>query len=77
MRAANSPLVKQVIYRPDNFLDPPEVDVWLHLGATDAEANKVWCDVIEPAGGSHFEGDTGTVVWNATGTKMMAADVEC
>lgn len=77
LREAGSPLVGQVVYRPANFLDPAEVDVWLKLGTTADQANELWCQVIEPAGGSHVEGDTGVVVWNYAGTEIMAADVEC
>ena|ERR1700690_3196693 len=71
IRAANSPVVREVVWRPANFLDPPEVDVWLIPGATESQAEILWCQVIVPAGGSPYQNDTGVAVWNDAGTEMM------
>jgi hypothetical protein len=77
LQAANSPLVREIVFRPQTFIDPPEVDVWLRPGATEAQASALWCEVIAPAGGSPFEGDLGVVVWNDAGTEMMAVNPPC
>jgi hypothetical protein len=46
IRAANSPIVREVVYRSSNILDPAEVDVYVSLGTTNAQAQALWCDVI-------------------------------
>ena len=60
----------------DNWLDRPQVTIWLRYGATEAEAERLWCDVIVPAGGSH-EGPTYVEVLNSTGFVGMAVDTSC
>jgi hypothetical protein len=72
IRAAGSPVVRDVVLRSANYLDPAGVDVWLRAGATEAEADALWCDVIEPTGGSNL-----VAVWNDMGTEMMAVNAEC
>jgi ABC-type Fe3+-hydroxamate transport system substrate-binding protein len=77
IRAAGSLIVREVIYRPANVLDPPEVIVYLRSGTTEAQARDLWCAVVVPSGGSPFEGDTGVTLWNDSGTTLMAQDVTC
>lgn len=77
IRAANSPIVRDVVYRSATMIDPPEVDVWLRPGATEEQAVSLWCEVIAPAGGSAFEGERGVVVWDDAGTEMMAVNPDC
>ena len=73
IRESNSPAIATVVFRPENMLDPEEVDVWLAPGVSGAVADRLWCDVIAPAGGSQEL----VVVRNATGTSMMATDPPC
>jgi hypothetical protein len=68
IRAANSGAVQEVVYQPRNILDPAEIDVFLRPGVTVAETDRLWCKVIEPAGGSDIEGATGVAVWNDVGS---------
>ena len=77
LEAAGSPIVRDVIFRPATMIDPPEVDVWLRPGVSEAQAVALWCQTIAPAGGSPFEGDLGVVVWNDAGTQMMAVNPQC
>ncbi len=76
IRAANSPVVREVFVH-DDWLDGPEVILYLRSGATEAQAEQLWCEVIEPAGGSHLEGDTATTVWDSWGWTPMAQDTNC
>lgn len=76
IRASNAPEIGRVVFRAKNYIDPEETDVWLVPGATEADADRVWCDVIVPAGGSQG-GDNVVVVWNATGTSLMAIGPAC
>ena len=77
IRAAGSPIVREVIYQPENYLDPEGLEVFLRPGTTEAQAKDLWCTVVVPAGGSAFEGETGVTLWNDAGTEMMAQDVTC
>jgi hypothetical protein len=77
IRAAGSSLIRDVTFRAPNMVDPASVDVWLRPGATEAQADALWCEVIAPAGGSAFEGDTEVVVWNDQGTEPMALSPSC
>jgi hypothetical protein len=77
IQAAGSPLVGKVVFRPANFLDPPETDVWLKPGVSEADAEVLWCEVVVPAGGAAEEGDVGVVIWNDAGTQMMATGATC
>lgn len=76
IRASNAPAIGKVVFRPTSGIDPEETDVWLAPGTSEADADRLWCDVIVPAGGSHG-GDNVVVVWNATGTSLMAKDPSC
>jgi hypothetical protein len=66
-----------VIYEPANFLDPPQVIVYLRWGVTEAQAEDLWCRVVVPAGGSAIEGDRGVTLWNDLGTMEMATGTAC
>jgi hypothetical protein len=77
IRDAASPLVSKVVYRPATFLDEPRVDVSLRPGATESQAEALWCEIVVPAGGNQDPEETGTVVWNDSGTEMMALDAVC
>ena len=77
IRAAQSQIVRDVIYRPANALDPAEVIVYLRSGSTEADARLFWCNIVVPAGGSEFEGETGVSIWNDAGSALMALDVSC
>jgi hypothetical protein len=79
IRAADSALVGRVVFRPANMFDDPRIDVWLRPGATESQAEALWCDIVVPAGGSSSNAETGTVIWNDSGTQMMANDpaIEC
>lgn len=77
IRAAGSPVVREVIFRPANLLDPASIDVWLIPGAPEAQAEAVWCEVIAPAGGSAYDEGGGVAVWNDSGTELMAVDPVC
>ena len=76
IRGAGSTLVREVVFRPQDLPDPPEVNVWLKAGASESDAVRLWCDVIIPAGGT-AGGDTAVVVWNDPGTSMMAVNATC
>jgi hypothetical protein len=76
IRQSNAPAIGKVVFRAQNMLDPEEIDVWLAPGVSEADAERLWCEVIVPAGGSQ-EGDHVVVVWNDTGTAMMATNPTC
>jgi hypothetical protein len=69
IRAANATLVRDVIYRPANLLDPSEIIVHLRPGATEPQAEQLWCDVVAPAGTESHYSDVS--VWNDSGTVLM------
>jgi hypothetical protein len=52
IRAADSPIVREVFYSPSNWLVGGEerIDVYLINEATDAQAVDLWCTVVIPAG---------------------------
>ncbi len=76
IRQSNSPAIGKVVFRAQNMLDPEEIDVWLAPGVSEAEAERLWCEVIVPRGGSQY-GEHVVVVWNATGMDMMATNPTC
>lgn len=76
LRAANSPLVDHVVFRPGSGIDPPEVNVWLAQGVTDEAAGQLWCDVVVPAGGTR-QGDTAVVMYDITGTTTLGDNADC
>jgi hypothetical protein len=76
IRQSNSPAIGKVVFRAQNMLDPEEIDVWLAPGVSEAEAERLWCEVIVPRGGSQY-GDHVVVVWNDTGMDMMATNPTC
>jgi hypothetical protein len=49
------------------MIDPPEVDVIVQTGVSEAQAERLWCDVVAPAGGSQFEGDLGALIYDDAG----------
>jgi hypothetical protein len=59
IRAAGSPIVRSVVYRPQNILDPAEVVIDLVQGTTQDQAQQLWCEVVAPAGG----GDVRISLW--------------
>ena len=76
IRAANAVIVRDVIYRPANFLDPADIVVYLRPGATESQAEQHYCDVIVPAGGDQSDGSD-VSVWDDSGRVLMAQDVTC
>lgn len=76
LQAVESQLIREVVFRPQTVIDPPEVHVILRPGATERDAELLWCEVIAPAGGSQFEGNTGTLVLDDSGNSL-AANVTC
>jgi hypothetical protein len=76
IRAANSPLVQDVVFREQTMIDPPEVHVIVKHGVTETEAAGLWCDVVAPAGGSQFEGNLGALIYDDAGN-WLSSGVEC
>jgi hypothetical protein len=76
IRVADSPLVREVIFRPQTMIDPPEVHVIVNAGVTEAQAERLWCEVVAPAGGSQFEGDLGALIYDDAGN-WLAANAQC
>ena len=72
IRDAHSPLIANLIYRPQNFLDPAEIDIFLEPGTEEAQADALWCEVVVPSGG-----DRGWVVLWTDNDEMMAANATC
>lgn len=73
IRDAHSPLIESVNYRPQNILDPQEIDVLLKPGTTEAQADALWCEIVVPAGG-----DIPVVLWADSGIgDMMATNAIC
>ena len=66
IRAAGSPLVREVTFRAADMIDPASIDVFLSPGTTRAQAEGLWCAVIVPAGGTLTEGDAGVALWTTT-----------
>ena len=66
IRAAGSPLVREVTFRAADMIDPASIDVFLSPGTTRAQAEGLWCAVIVPAGGTMTEGDAGVALWTTT-----------
>jgi hypothetical protein len=73
IRAANSPIVRDVDYRPPNMLDPAEIDVWLRPDARQLQATSLWCDVIVPVGGQRRV----VAIYYSTGTTFVSLDPSC
>lgn len=76
IRAAGSPLVRDVVFRPQSMIDPPEVHVIVNVGVTEAQAERLWCDVVAPAGGSQFEGNLGALIYDDAGN-WLASNAHC
>jgi hypothetical protein len=76
LQAVGSPLVQEVVFRPQTIIDPPEVHVIVRPGVTEAQAEQLWCEVIAPAGGSRFEGNLGALIYDNSGN-WLAANVTC
>jgi hypothetical protein len=76
IRAADSPIVREVTVRSANVLDPARIYVRLVAGTTEAQADELWCDVIASAGDSGLAYQT-VAVWNDAGTERMALDPVC
>ena len=49
------------------MIDPPEVDVIVQTAVSEAQAERLWCDVVAPAGGSQFTGDLGALIYDDAG----------
>jgi hypothetical protein len=73
IRAVNSPIVRRVFYQSSNILDPAEVDVYVGAGTTQAQAQRLWCDVIVPAGGDA----TFVALWRGVGWFSVNVDPTC
>jgi hypothetical protein len=76
IRAANSPLIQTVEFRPLTMIDPPEVHVIVVPSVTEDQADRLWCDVVAPAGGSQFEGNLGALIYDEHGN-WLASSVTC
>jgi hypothetical protein len=76
IRQSNAPAIGKVVFRNQSMIDPEEIDVWLAPRVSEADAVRLWCEVIVPAGGSQ-DGAHVVVVWNDTGTEMMATNPTC
>jgi hypothetical protein len=76
IRAAESPLISEVVFRPQTMIDPPEVHVIVQRGVTELQAEQLWCAVVAPAGGSQFEGDLGALIYDDAGN-WLASTVTC
>jgi hypothetical protein len=76
IRAADSPLVREVVFRQQTIIDPPEVHVIVDAGMTEWQAEQLWCDIVAPAGGSQFEGELGALIYDDAG-KWLASGTEC
>jgi hypothetical protein len=76
LQAVGSPLMQEVVFRPQTIIDPPEVHVIVRPGVTEAQAEQLWCEVIAPAGGSRFEGNLGALIYDNSGN-WLAANVTC
>jgi hypothetical protein len=72
IRAEASPIVREVVYRDANFLDPAVVDVYLRAGTSRAQADALWCDVIAPGGGSFV-----VALWTDEGSQLTGPDEGC
>jgi hypothetical protein len=76
IRQSNAPAIGKVVFRRQSMIDPEEIDVWLAPGVSEADAERLWCEVIVPAGGS-LGVEHVVVVWNDTGTALMAMNPSC
>lgn len=70
IRAAGSPLIKEVTYM-DDWLDGEAVYVRLVADARKADAHSLWCDLLMPAGLNR----TNTAVYR--GTETWDAPTDC
>lgn len=76
IRAAGSPLVQRVEFRPLTMIDPPEVHVIVGPGVTAGQVETLWCSVVEPAGGGQFEGNLGALIYDQQGN-WLSSNVTC
>jgi hypothetical protein len=86
IRAANSPIVREVSFSPAAFPDSSAdmIVVYLVDDATDAEALDLWCGVVMPAGADQLPagnvrllkgGERGTGGGRLGGTRVLADPV--
>ncbi len=56
IRAANSPIVREVQYYPQEFPSSRKEHIYIFVvdEATEAEVLQLWCDVVLPAGAAHL-----------------------
>ena len=73
IRAANSPVVREVTFY-DDWFDGTQVLVHLQPGVTEAQAQRLWCEVIAPAGG--IDGPTGSTDDGKTYVTVLDANDE-
>ncbi|MBA3339443.1 MAG: hypothetical protein H0T54_06830 [Geodermatophilaceae bacterium] len=76
LQGVGSPLIRDVVFRPQTTIDPPEVHVIVQAGVTEAQAEQLWCEVVAPAGGSQFEGELGALIYDDAGN-WLASNVTC
>jgi hypothetical protein len=74
IRAANSPIVREVHISPANPFGgkPDEVKVYIDPKATEADALALWCDVMLPAGATDMPAGTIDVWRGQPGTGQRA-----
>jgi hypothetical protein len=74
IRAANSPIVREVQISPANPFGgkPDEVKVYIYAEATEADALALWCDVMLPAGAADMPAGTIDVWRGQPGTGQRA-----
>ena len=76
LQASGSALIREVVFQPQTIIDPPEVHIIVQPDVTEAQAERLWCEVIAPAGGSQFEGDLGALIYDDRGN-WLASTVIC
>ncbi len=72
-----SPIVRDVVYKHGNLLDPPEILVYLQAGTTQVQADAFWCSVVVSAGGEAESGPRAVTLWSDGGDEMLSAPSEC
>ena len=77
IKATGSDLVREIDYRPANFLDPAEVVVYLRAGATAAQAGALWCAVIVPAAGGPDASASLVTLWDDAGNTLLSEGLTC
>ena len=76
IRAANSPIVREVIVTPSNLFGAKgdEIHIYVVPEATKAEALSLWCDVVLPAGAAQLPPKAVRVYWGERLTPTDALD---